>query len=419
MGNVTKAQVIEYAQSRLDDLVQLTSDLIKIPSENPTGSQREVVDFVKKYLADAGIEHKEISCNPEFPCVVAQVGPDEGFSIILNGHVDVVPAGDRKQWNFDPFSGEITDKEILGRGTSDMKAGVAGLLFAMKALTATKADLKGNLRLHIVSDEESGGQYGTSWLLANGYADNADACLVAEPTSYNTIEIGQKGRIDLIIKAHGVSAHGSLAGHKGVNAIQRLMKVLEHVDLLTEVEGRFTPDLQQALENSKIMAAMKNGAGTDRVIDHVTANIGMISGGNRPNMVPDYAEAILDLRLPIGVDLDDVDHAVKAMIEKSGVEGVDYVMNVNGMPNNTDINAPIVSMIKKYAEQYWNAEVLPAWQWASSDAREYRMKGIPTIQYGPSNTVGIHSYNETVDIEDVRNAGMIYLNAFCDLLGLE
>ena len=419
MANVTKAQVIEYAQSRLDDLVQLTSDLIKIPSENPTGSQREVVDFVKKYLSDAGINHEEVGCNPEFPCVVAQVGSDEGFSIILNGHVDVVPAGDRNQWNFDPFSGEITDKEILGRGTSDMKAGVAGLLFAMKALTETKAELKGNLRLHIVSDEESGGQYGTSWLLANGYADNADACLVAEPTSYNTIEIGQKGRIELIFKSHGVSAHGSLAGHKGVNAIENLMKVLEHVELLTEVEGSFTPDLQEALENSKIMATKKNGAGTDRVIDHVTANIGMISGGNRPNMVPDYAEAILDLRLPIGINVDEVEAAVKAMIEKSGVQGVEYVMNLNGMPNNTDINAPIVAMIKKYAQQYWNAEVLPAWQWASSEAREYRMKGIPTIQYGPSNTVGIHSYNETVDIEDVRNAGMIYLNAFCDLLGVE
>ena len=419
MGNVTKAEVIDIALSKLDELVTLVSDLIKIPSENPIGSQREVIEFVKDYLFEAGIEREEVGCNPEFPCIVAKLGSDDGFSIILNGHVDVVPAGDRNQWKFDPFSGEITDKEILGRGTSDMKAGVAGMLFAMKILSEAKADLKGNLRLHIVSDEESGGQYGTSWLLANGYAENADACLVGEPTSYNTIEIGQKGRIELTFKAHGVSAHGSLAGHKGINAIQRLTKVLDHVELLTQVEGHFTPDLQKALENSKIMANKKNGEGTDRVIDHVTANIGMISGGNRPNMVPDYAEAILDLRLPIGVIIDEVEAAAKMMIEKSGVEGVEYDLKLNGMPNNTDINAPIVAMVKKYAEQYWNAEVLPAWQWASSDAREYREKGIPTIQYGPSNTVGIHSYNETVDIEDVKNAGMIYLNAFCDLLGVE
>ena len=86
----------------------------------------------------------------------------------MNGHVDVVPAGDRNQWDFDPFSGEITDKCILGRGTSDMKAGVAGILFAMKTLVEAGVELNGNIRLHIVSDEESGGEYGTQWLCANG-----------------------------------------------------------------------------------------------------------------------------------------------------------------------------------------------------------------------------------------------------------
>ena len=74
--------------------------------------------------------------------------------------------------------------------------------------------------------------------------------------------------------------------------------------------------------------------------------------------------------------------------------------------------------IKKHAEALWQDDVLPAYQWASSDARDYRVKDIPTIQYGPSNTVGIHSYNETVDIEDVKNAGQIYLLSLCDLMGI-
>lgn len=79
-----------------------------------------------------------------------------------------------------------------------MKAGVAGLLFAMKILTESKAELNGNIRLHIVSDEESGGEYGSRWLCDNGYAKDANACLIAEPTSNNTIEIGQKGGLTLI-----------------------------------------------------------------------------------------------------------------------------------------------------------------------------------------------------------------------------
>ena len=106
MSCTTRNEVLELAKSKLDDLVQLTSDLIKIPSENPIGTQRDVVDFVKKYLSEAGIACEEVGCNPEHPCVVAKIGKEEGFSVILNGHVDVVPAGDRNQWDFDPFSPE-------------------------------------------------------------------------------------------------------------------------------------------------------------------------------------------------------------------------------------------------------------------------------------------------------------------------
>ncbi len=419
MCEVTKKQVMELAESKLDELVQLVSDLIQIPSENPIGSQREVIDFVKNYLTESGIPCEEVGDNPDYPCVVAKIGQEDGFSVILNGHVDVVPAGDRDQWDFDPFSGEITDKEILGRGTSDMKAGVAGILFAMRMLVESGAKLNGNIRLHIVSDEESGGEFGTKWLSDNGYAEHADACLVAEPTSHNTIEIGQKGKVELIFKSHGVSAHGSLAGYKGENAILKLMKVLEHVDMLRQVEGRYSGSQIKALENSKIIADQKNGAGTGDVIDHVSVNVGMISGGVRPNMVPDYCQVVLDVRVPIGVEEADIEDCVKAILEKSGASGVEYELNFQSAGNYTDIDAPIVEAIKKHAEDLWKIEVLPAYQWASSDAREYRLKGIPTIQYGPSNTVGIHSYNETVDIEDVKNAGQIYIHSLCDLMGIE
>ena len=419
MSCTTRDEVLKLAESKLGDLVELTSKLIQIPSENPIGTQRDVVDFVKNYLTSAGISCEEVGCNPDYPCVVAKIGKDDGFSVILNGHVDVVPAGDRNQWDFDPFSGEITDKCILGRGTSDMKAGVAGVLFAMKTLVESGVELNGNIRLHIVSDEESGGQYGSAWLCDNGYAENADACLVAEPTTRSTIEIGQKGKIDLILKSYGKSAHGSLAGHRGENAILKLGKVLQNVQMLGEIEGRYGENQKQALINSKIIANQKNGAGAGEVIDHVTANVGIIKGGTRPNMVPDYCEAIVDLRIPLGVTIEEVEEKIKEMIAKSGVEGEEYELGCTMLANYTEIDAPIVEAIKKHAEDLWKEEVLPAYQWASSDAREYREKGIPTIQFGPSNTIGIHSYNETVDIEDVEKSGLIYVLSLCDLMGVK
>ena len=420
MSEITRAQIHALAREKSGELVQLVSDLIRIPSENPTGTQRDVVDFVERYLTEAGIPFEEVGDNPEFPCVVAKLGSDDGFSVILNGHLDVVPAGDRSQWDFDPFCGTVTDKLILGRGTSDMKAGVAGLLYAMKILKQSGAQLKGNIRLHLVSDEESGGEFGSTWLCRNGYAAGADACLIAEPTSSNSIEIGQKGGLHIVLKAAGKSAHGSLGGFKGDNAILKMAKVLDKLPRLTTIEGHFQESQRHALENSIRCAEKKVGEpGVGEVIRHVSANVGIIQGGSRPNMVPDYCEAIVDVRLPIGVKHQEIEDMMAQIVAECGVEGITYDMHWKSDGNYTDEDAVIVQTVKKNAEALWNHEVIPAYQWASSDARAYRAEGIPTIQYGPSNTAGIHSYNENVDIEDVVNAGQIYVLSLCDMLGVE
>jgi succinyl-diaminopimelate desuccinylase len=290
----------------------------------------------------------------------------------------------------------------------------------MRILQEMHADLQGSIRLHLVSDEESGGEYGSQWLCENGYADKADACLVCEPTSKSTIEIGQKGGLHLIIMSQGASAHGSLGGFKGDNAILKLQKVLANLSELTKVEGHYPESLLHSLACSQFVADKELGVeGIGQVINHVTANVGLITGGSRPNMVPDYAEAVVDCRLPIGVNHDEVERVVQSIIEKSGEKGISCEFQWKNEANYTVEEAPLVQALKKNAEKVWGIEVIPAWQWASSDAREYRALGIQTIQYGPSNTEGIHAKNENVDIEDVLNSSQIYLMTLCDLLGIE
>ena len=93
MSNVTRNDVWELAKSRSNDLVKLASDLIRIPSENPVGTQRDVIDFVEKYLSDAGISYEEVSCNPDHPNVLAKMGSDEGFSVILLSLPAIAPSG--------------------------------------------------------------------------------------------------------------------------------------------------------------------------------------------------------------------------------------------------------------------------------------------------------------------------------------
>lgn len=420
MKENTKQFLWSQLEEKKEELIKLVSDLIKIPSENPTGNVEEITRFISEYLNEGNISHDIIRSKEEFPNIVAQLGNDEGKTIILNGHADVVPVGDLNKWDFDPFSGEITDTRILGRGTSDMKAGLAGIMFATRLLKENNAKLKGKIVLHIVPDEETGGSMGTKWLMENGYDFDADACLVAEPTSYSNVEVGQKGSLWIKIKSYGISAHGSIGNYVGENAITKLMKILAEVEKLTEIKGVYSDKQLKVLKDSKTIAkgALK-AEGVENVIDHVAVNIGTISGGIKTNMVPDYCESAMDVRMPIGVKASDIEEKFNNIVKGLGLDNIEYEFNWNSEANYTDVDKDIVVSAVENAEKIWGKEVLPAYQWASSDARYYRYKNIPTIQYGPANTEGIHSYNETVDIEDVVNSTKVYLGILTDLLEIE
>ena len=168
MNESIKKELWDIIDERKDELLKLVSELIQIPSENPDGKIHEVMDYIYNYLENDYIDKEMISTKEEFPNIIASYGKAGGKTLIMNGHADVVPVGDRNKWNFDPFSGEITSTQILGRGTSDMKAGLAGILFVVKLLAENNIELDGNIKLHVVSDEETGGDFGTKWLLDSG-----------------------------------------------------------------------------------------------------------------------------------------------------------------------------------------------------------------------------------------------------------
>lgn len=417
----TRAYLHDQVLEHKDDLLKLASDLIRIKSQSPIDSQREVVDFVRGYLSSCGIASELLGPDPDYPCVYASIGDasDGGFRVVLNGHVDVVPVGDLAGWKFDPFGGEITDTKLLGRGASDMKAGAAILLFTMGLLKRSGAQLAGDIRLHIVTDEEIAGK-GTRWFCENGYADGADAVLVGEPTGHDTIEIGQKGILHTTLTAKGTPGHGSTGNYKGDNAITKLCRVLVNIDDLTKVKGHFLPEQARAVRYSKIIAERTiDNPDVGNVIDHVAANVGIIEGGGKINMVPDHACAKIDMRLPCGCDHDEVVASVEELIARSGVEGVTASYEWIAEANYTDDTSTLVTVVKRNAEAIWGDEVLPAYQWASSDAKHYRELGCPTIQYGPANNEGIHGYNEDVDLKDVVHAGEIYVLSLCDMLGID
>ncbi len=413
-----KTDLWKQIDAREDELIKLCSDLISINSENPPGHMEEITNFITSYLEKNNIEFKIVKPSPETPNIIAEIGKKEGRTLLLNGHSDVVPVGDLDKWDFDPFSGKVVDGKILGRGASDMKAGLGGLLFAMTLIKENNIDLKGSAVLTVVPDEEVSGKMGTKWLLDNDVV-TGDACIVAEPSGYNNIEIGQKGSVWVTLKAKGKSAHGSLAPYAGDNAIEKIIKICDELKTLRQVEADYPPEIADVIAESKAIAREElKIAGVENIIDHITVNLGKISGGIKANMVPDYAEAQVDLRLPVGIKASIVEDKIKEAIEKHSLSGITYECDWKAEANYTDARSEIVEIVAQNAEKILGTKVTRTYQWASSDARYYRLKGIPTLQFGPANTEGIHAYNETVDVKDVINAAKVYVGSIIDYLNL-
>lgn len=415
-NNYVKNKLYAIIDEHADDVVDLCSKLIRINSENPPGNMDEIIKFICNYLDDKSIHYEVLEPEKGRLNIVASIGKQNGKTLIINGHVDVVPAGDMTKWDFDPFSGKVENGKILGRGASDMKGGIAGVLYAIGLLADEGIELNGKAVLTIVTDEEISGDKGTKWLVEK-YGIKGDACIVAEPTDRDNCEIGQRGTLWLKVFSKGISAHGSLCPYVGKNAITNIIKFIDKLDTLRGMKAKYPKEIAGIIEDSKRAAKdiLKND-GTENVIDHVTINVGTIKGGVKTNMIPDYAEAEIDIRIPIGISTAMIIDSINSIINEMGINSISYEYSWRSEPNYTDSKALIVETLSSNVEKIINKKMTRTYQWASSDARYFRYAGIPTLQYGPANTEGIHAYNETVDVKDLVDAAKVYAGTIIDFL---
>jgi succinyl-diaminopimelate desuccinylase len=392
-----------------DELLRICSDLIKIPSADPAQIEA-IVEFVHAYLTHAGIEHEILRGPSDTPSIVARLGKEEGRFCVINGHMDIVPVGDLSRWNDSPYCGTITDKHILGRGASDMKCGVGMALFLAKTIVSENLQLQGRLALHIVNDEESGGEKGSLWLTQKGYADGVDFCLVPEPTTWNNVEVGQKGSMRISIETQSCG--------KKDNAIHKMVKLLAYLSTLStlpEMEGKYSQEQLQVVADSKrIIKECLLAEGVEQAIDHVNVNIMRVDGFSSL-----LCNALVGVLTPVGLSTQAVRDKIHEFLEEEDMDGVSVEYPRCKEAAYTDASNELVVSAVKNASRIWGRPVVPAYQWATSDAKYYRYKGISTIQYGPANTLGIHAYNENVDIEDVVNCAKTYFCVLEDLMGFK
>src|SRR5581483_3414099 len=244
-------RVLAAVDAAADEIVDFTCDLIRLPTVNPPGDgYPECAEFIGRRLASCGFDVNYFAAegrpehtkeHPRVNVVGHRRGRRERPLVHLNGHFDVVPAG--AGWTIDPFAGRVQDGKIFGRGSCDMKAGIAAAVYAAEAIRRSGIELNGSVEVSGTVDEESGGFAGVAWLAAHKHIDKSrtDFVIIPEPLYVDRICIGHRGVYWFEVTTHGRIAHGSMPFH-GVSAIEHMGIVLDRIrrELLPAISQRET-----------------------------------------------------------------------------------------------------------------------------------------------------------------------------------
>lgn len=372
------------------DVIHLLQQLIRIPSVNPdnapgtadTGEETLAV-FLTGWLESIGAEVFLEEIKPGRPNLIARFAPLDGRPRILLGpHLDTVGVGGM---TIDPFGGDIRDGKVWGRGASDTKGPMAAMLRALHENRDQLADLPVAVDFVAFMGEESG-QWGSKDF-AKRHGGNYSFALVGEPTSMDVVHV-TKGSLWATLRATGKAAHSSMP-ERGENAILKLTRALDRLDChLGDELATFTHP----------------------VLGHSTMNIGLIRGGARPNIVPDWAEAEIDIR--ITPSLAAAGGALKLLAETLEFHAlpVELVRPHENPPMETPAEHP---MIRRLLEQ---GSMLAGAPWFS-DAAHLSNGGVPSICIGPGTIDQAHTADEFIEIAALEQGAEFFTRFIRGLAG--
>ncbi|WP_245510775.1 M20 family metallopeptidase [Antarcticimicrobium sediminis] len=365
------------------DVVELTRRLVSFDTVNPPGREAEAMRACAKLLSGAGFTCRDIPMGDGRSNLLATRGLTDGKAALgFTGHLDTVPLGAR-DWRFPPHAATLSDGCIHGRGTTDMKGGVAAFICA--SLSAPPPP--GGIALLITAGEETGSD-GARVMVDAGGLPTIGALIVAEPTLNRAVP-GHKGALWLRLSAQGVTAHGSMP-ERGVNAVMCMAHALAALDGI---------DL---------------GA-THPVMGAPTLNLGTIHGGLNTNSVPDFCEATLDLRSVPGVSHADL----RAMISARLGPDIEIEPLIDLPAVWTDPAHPWMAAITAHSAAIAGAETVPSAASYFTDASIFTpaLGEVATMILGPGDPGLAHQTDEYVSVDRLNEAQSIYTAAISDWNG--
>nr|WP_281496886.1 M20 family metallopeptidase [Ornithinimicrobium sp. F0845] len=373
----------------------MTQDLVRARGHNPPGEEAATAEVLGAACRDRGLDVTVDDVAPGRPNVSATLPGGTGPGLLLLGHTDVVPPGDG--WTADPFEGGLRDGRVYGRGTADMKGGLAACVVAMDALRRAGVTLSGPVELAALVDEEETGLGIRHYMRQD--RSRFLGCVVAEPTDLQTI-IAARGDSYVEISVHGVAAHSGRPDD-GRNAIYGAARVIEEV---RRWHGELAADAHPLVGPS-------------------TWSVGLIDGGQGTSTVPAHAHLSADRRLLPGEDADAVLAAVRARIECLDLAADDLSVDVSmpmSMPGfETPADHPFVVLTDAALQQSGGpGRELAGWTAACDGGFVARDAGVPTLVLGPGSVNDqAHRPDESVSVEELLVASRTYALVALRMLG--
>ena len=409
-----------------DDLIQLTQDLIRIPTLNPPGENYDAIcDILAKRLKASGFEIQLIRAvgtpgdsekYPRWNVIARREGAHAGDCVHFNSHTDVVEVGNG--WTMDPFGGELIDGKIYGRGACDMKGGLAASIIAVEAFVEVFPDFYGAIEISGTADEESGGYGGVAYLAEKGFFSpkRVQHVIIPEPLNKDRVCLGHRGGWWAEIETFGEIAHGSMP-FLGDCAVRHMGAVLD----------KFETDLFPAMAMRRTdMPVVPEGARQS------TMNINSIHGGQAEqsddftglpaHCVPDSCRIVIDRRFLDEEPLDQVRGEVTDLLEGIKAERPKFTYDLREinsvLPSMTDRNAPIAATVAAQIKQVMGRDA----EFVASPGT-YDQKHIDRIgklkncvAYGPGILELAHKPDEYIGVDDMMDSVAVMARSLATLL---
>lgn len=370
------------------DAVEILIELVR--TKSLSGEEREIAGIIKDRMEDAGVDSVRID---RLGNVIAEIKGGGRGRIMFEGHMDHVPEGKMESWNVNPYSGEIIDGRLYGRGSVDMKSSIAAMISAASRMK----ELEDDIYFAFVVHEEDQEGFGIRHVIEDCNI-RPDIVILGEPTDLN-VAIGHRGRAEIIMRAKGLSCHSSMP-EEGDNA---LLNIIDSISKIEKLELKSHPLL---------------GRGTITPVN-INCTPGIIP------VIPEECIALLDLRFVPGDDVDEI-------LRKISSDKVSAQVSRRRIRCYTgyeeDVLALFPSWIYDGEISYRALRILPqasrvVWRFGTDGSYTAGIAGIPTIGYGPGDERLAHKPGENVEIDKVRRAVDGYLslaeNIFSEDLGEE